>query len=77
MTRGYEEWFSGYAIDPVSLLERTFEETADEVERLLAKHDSRTADHSQAIWTLLIFELWHRRFVDIAPAIPSAASVAT
>jgi GTP cyclohydrolase I len=27
VTRGYEEWFSGYATDPVSLLERTFEET--------------------------------------------------
>jgi GTP cyclohydrolase I len=27
VTRGYQEWFCGYALDPVSLLERTFEET--------------------------------------------------
>ena len=48
-----------------------------EVERLIAEHGSRKADHSQAIWTLLIFELWHRRFVDIAPAMASAVSVTT
>ena len=27
VARAYEEFFSGYAIDPVALLERTFEET--------------------------------------------------
>ena len=27
VARGFGEWFSGYATDPVSLLERTFEET--------------------------------------------------
>ena len=27
VVRSYEEFFAGYAIDPVALLERTFEET--------------------------------------------------
>ncbi len=29
------------------------------VERLLAEHANRQADHSQGIWTLLMYELWH------------------
>lgn len=35
-----------------------------EVERLLHRHAMRVEDHSQGIWTLLNFELWHREFVD-------------
>ncbi len=34
------------------------------VESLLAEHVEGTADHSQGIWTLLVFELWHREFID-------------
>jgi asparagine synthase (glutamine-hydrolysing) len=45
-----------------------------EVERLIAEHGAGDADHSQAIWTLLIFELWHQRFVDVAPPVASRAS---
>ena len=29
------------------------------VERLLAEHADSEADHSQGIWTLLMYELWH------------------
>ena len=29
------------------------------VERLLAEHAASQADHSQGIWTLLMYELWH------------------
>lgn len=45
------------------------------VERLLAEHQAG-ADHSPRIWALLMFELWHRMFVDSravrAPAVPAA-----
>jgi asparagine synthase (glutamine-hydrolysing) len=34
------------------------------VTELLRQHSDRRRDHSQAIWTLLNFELWHREFVD-------------
>ena len=37
----------------------------EEVERLLREHAAATHDHAQGIWTLLVFELWHRRFVDV------------
>ena len=36
------------------------------VDRLLEEHEAG-ADHSRKIWTLLCFELWHRRFVDHRP----------
>lgn len=42
------------------------------VRELLDRHTGDVQDHSQGIWTLLIFELWHREFVDQAPI--SAAS---
>jgi asparagine synthase (glutamine-hydrolysing) len=34
------------------------------VRELLDRHAGGTQDHSQGIWTLLMFELWHREFVD-------------
>ena len=33
--------------------------TAAYVERLLSEHARSQADHSQGIWTLLMYELWH------------------
>ena len=34
------------------------------VERLLAEHVHGTRDHTDALWTLLNFELWSRVFID-------------
>jgi asparagine synthase (glutamine-hydrolysing) len=34
------------------------------VRELLDRHDACIQDHSQGIWTLLMFELWHREFID-------------
>src|SRR5688572_9304911 len=34
------------------------------VDRVLAEHLSGTRDHSQRLWMLLVFELWHRQYVD-------------
>ena len=43
------------------------------VRELLDRHAAGAEDHSQGIWSLLMFELWHQEFVDTAPA-PSSAS---
>jgi asparagine synthase (glutamine-hydrolysing) len=74
--RGFQpplaRWFRGdlreYArevlLDPTATRRGYFEEGA--VARLLSEHAAGRADHSQGIWTLLIFELWHREAVDAA-----------
>jgi asparagine synthase (glutamine-hydrolysing) len=43
------------------------------VEEILDRHASGAEDNSRGIWTLLMFELWHREFVDSA-ARPAAAA---
>jgi asparagine synthase (glutamine-hydrolysing) len=45
-----------------------------EVQRLMSEHVSGSHDNSQGIWTLMMFELWHRRFVDVGPMAASAVS---
>jgi len=52
-------------LDPVARERGYFRPT--EVGRLVNDHVAGTADNSQGIWTLLMFELWHRRFVDASP----------
>jgi asparagine synthase (glutamine-hydrolysing) len=45
------------------------------VRELLDRHAGGTQDHPQGIWTLLMFELWHREFVDGTQAeSPNSAS---
>jgi len=34
------------------------------VERMLKEHEERKRDHSSALWQLLAFELWHRRYFE-------------
>ena len=50
----------------------------DTVARLWTEHQSHTSDHAYPLWTLLMFELWHREFIDV-PAdrreLPVAESV--
>jgi asparagine synthase (glutamine-hydrolysing) len=73
------EWFRnelhGYArdvlLDRASIDRGMFQPTS--VEALIEDHANGSADNSQAIWTLLMFELWHREIVD-APA-PVAVAV--
>ena len=38
------------------------------VRRMLDEHERGAGDNSQGIWTLLMFELWHREFADHAPS---------
>jgi len=46
------------------------------VERMLREHYDGRRDHSNAIWTLLVFELWHRNFVERMPTGTQQASLA-
>jgi asparagine synthase (glutamine-hydrolysing) len=34
------------------------------VTRVVEEHDQGRTDRSQEIWTLLVFEMWHRQFID-------------
>jgi asparagine synthase (glutamine-hydrolysing) len=64
------EWFRnelhGYArdvlLDPATIDRGMFHRAY--VETLIEDHANAVADNSQAIWTLLMFELWHRAIVD-------------
>jgi asparagine synthase (glutamine-hydrolysing) len=47
----------------------------EKVQALLDSHSSETQDNSQAIWTLLVCELWHRAFIDAPAGPPTTASV--
>jgi asparagine synthase (glutamine-hydrolysing) len=42
----------------------------ERVEQLLDRHAQGVADNSQAIWSLLMFEVWHREVVDAPAASP-------
>ena len=44
-------------LDPAAIARGHFNRTY--VERLLSEHAASRADHSQGIWTLLVYELWH------------------
>jgi GTP cyclohydrolase I len=46
VVRSYEEFFSGYAVDPVALLERTFEET-DGYDEIVLLRDIRLESHCE------------------------------
>ena len=46
VARAYEEFFAGYAIDPVALLERTFEET-DGYDEIVLLRDIRLESHCE------------------------------
>jgi GTP cyclohydrolase I len=46
VVRSYEEFFAGYAIDPVALLERTFEET-DGYDEIVLLRDIRVESYCE------------------------------
>jgi asparagine synthase (glutamine-hydrolysing) len=43
----------------------------DEVQRLVSEHLSGRRDHRKALWTLFVFQLWHRRWLEGRPATPA------
>jgi asparagine synthase (glutamine-hydrolysing) len=46
----------------------------DYVQKLLDEHERGRRDHSGALWTLLMLELWHRSFLDEAGSVSRASS---
>ena len=70
VARAYQEFFVGYAVDPVALLERTFEET-DGYDEIVLLRDIRlesTCEHHMApiIGRVHVAYLPHRRIVGIS-----------
>jgi GTP cyclohydrolase IA len=70
VARAYEEFFEGYAIDPVALLERTFEET-DGYDEIVLLRDIRLESHCEhhmvpIIGRAHVAYLPHRRVVGIS-----------
>ncbi len=51
-------------LDPSTLARGYFQPAA--VERLVAEHLAGTFDHGFRLWSLLVFELWQRQWVDAA-----------
>jgi len=64
------KWFRGelrdfvrdMLLDKRSLKKELF--SKDYLEELLNRHQSRREDHTNRIWALLSFEMWHRIFID-------------
>ncbi|WP_397571570.1 asparagine synthase (glutamine-hydrolyzing) [Schlesneria sp. T3-172] len=56
------EYLTDTLLDPRCLNRGYFDPAA--VRRLLEEHMSGKWDHSPRLWLLLVFELWHQRFVD-------------
>ena len=44
---------------------------AREVERLVSEHLSGRRDHRKPLWTLFVFQLWHRNYVERRPTAPA------
>jgi GTP cyclohydrolase I len=65
VARSYAEFFSGYATDPVALLERTFEETEGYDEIVLLR-DIRLESHCAMAFQADVAYLPHRRVVGIS-----------
>ena len=63
-------WFSGELKDFVrdALLNRKSIDrglfSEEYIKGLLAEHQSNKRDHSNRIWSLLSFEMWHRTFIE-------------
>ena len=45
-----------------------------EVQRLLAEHLSGRRDHRKPLWTLFVFQLWHRRWMEGGHRLPPPTS---
>ena len=70
VARAYEEFFEGYGVDPVALLERTFEET-DGYDEIVLLRDIRLESHCEhhmvpIIGRAHVAYLPHRRVVGIS-----------
>jgi asparagine synthase (glutamine-hydrolysing) len=77
MRREFKDGLAQVLLEPRTLQRGYFNARA--VRRLLDEHFSGRRDHSGSIWLLLIFELWHRNFLEARGAarlLPSAIELA-
>jgi asparagine synthase (glutamine-hydrolysing) len=44
------------------------------VDRLVQEHLSGRRDHTLRLWQLMVFELWHRQYLDVPAAAPARAA---
>ena len=76
------EWFKRELRDPLEdelspeRLERQGIFVPCEVRRLVTEHMAGKRDHRKPLWTLFVFQLWHRRWVE-APALAGRAGAST
>jgi asparagine synthase (glutamine-hydrolysing) len=76
-----DEWFRNdlgqfaneVLLDPTTVARNRFHE--GQVRHILEDHRAARQDHSQAIWTLLMLELWEREFIDVIPGSGAGAPV--
>ena len=66
---GYGNYLSGWRRRLAIKLRGYFNPTA--VRKLVDEHTSAQWDHSARLWLLLVFELWHRHFIDSQPPTPN------
>src|SRR3546814_19530336 len=52
VVRAFEEFFAGYKIDPVEILQRTFEET-DGYDEMVVLRDIRSEEHTSELQSLM------------------------
>jgi asparagine synthase (glutamine-hydrolysing) len=60
--RDLRDYVHDLLLGPTALQRGYFREAY--VRELVHRHAAGVEDHSQGIWTLLMFELWHQQFVD-------------
>ncbi|PWU23870.1 MAG: asparagine synthase (glutamine-hydrolyzing) [Candidatus Rokuibacteriota bacterium] len=76
------EWFKTVLREPLydelspGRLDRQGLFEPNEVQRLLSEHMSGRRDHRKPLWTLYMFQLWHRRWLENAGAPTSATRAA-
>jgi asparagine synthase (glutamine-hydrolysing) len=46
---------------------------ASEVQRLVSEHMRGRRDHRKPLWTLFMFQLWHRRWIEERRSLPIRA----
>ena len=63
------EFTRDHLLDPNSACGRYMDRR--ETAKLVAQHEQGSVDRSQEIWTMLVFEFWHRHFIDARPTADS------
>jgi asparagine synthase (glutamine-hydrolysing) len=68
---GLRELFADVLLSPRARQRGYFERPF--VDRLVREHVAGRRDHTLRLWALVVFELWHRQYLDVSHAKPGAA----